>query len=454
MSIRNAFLVGAALAAAPIAAAAQEAPAPAGTRAPLAFWTALGDTALVRLVRQALAANGDVRAAAARVDQARAVRTGAALDLAPTVTAVAAYSRQRLPLASLPGTIEGGRDYDYWDAGVEASWEVDLFGRLRGGLRGRNALVGSSEADEEEVQLLVTAGVARSYVVMRGLQDQLGVARENAANQERTLGLTQRRLDAGRGNELDTERAKAQLSLTQAAALDLEARVTEEQYRIAVLTGREPEAVAAELAAAQPFPTLPEIAVPAGIERLVRRRPDVLSAERQAAAAAAFHGAAKADYLPRVSVVGGIGASSNEFDRLGGDGTSRFAVGPVVSWPLLNLGRVRANANAAAAERDAAEARYEQRVREAGEEIRTAAVRYGSARERLALLEQAATASRRAAELARLRFESGAADFLQVLDADRSRLAAEEQLARGRAEAGALLVGVYRAYGGEVVAGE
>jgi NodT family efflux transporter outer membrane factor (OMF) lipoprotein len=451
MSIRTAVLVGAALVAAPVMVAAQELPRTHAT-APVAFWQSVGDTTLTRLVREALAANGDVRAAAARVEQARSVRAGAALDLAPTITAVAAYSRQRLPLASLPGTIEGGRDYDYWDAGVEASWELDLFGRLRGGLRGRNALVGSSEADEEDVQLLVTAEVARSYVAMRGLQEQLGVARENAANQERTLGLTQRRLEAGRGNELDTERAKAQLSLTQAAALDLAARLLEEQYRIAVLTGRDPEAVASELAAAQRFPALPEIQAPAAIDRLARNRPDVVSAERQAAAAAAFHGAAKAEYLPRITIVGGIGASSNEFDRLGGTGTSRFAVGPVVSWPLLNLGRVRAGANAAAAERDAAEARFEQRLREAGEEIRTAAVRYGSARERLALLEQAAVASRRAAELARLRFESGAADFLQVLDADRSRLAAEEQLARGRAEAGNLLVGVYRAYGADLQA--
>ena len=450
MSIRKAVLVGAALVAAPVtAAAAQEGLPRASATAPVAFWQSVGDTTLTRLVREALAANGDVRAAAARVDQARAVRTTAALDLAPTVTAVATYSRQRLPLAAIPGSIDRGPDYDYWDAGVEASWEVDLFGRLRGGLRGRNALVGSSEADEEDVQVLVTAEVARSYVVMRGLQDQLAVARENAANQERTLGLTQRRLEAGRGNELDTERAKAQLSLTQAAALELEARVTEEQYRIGVLTGRDPEAVAAELGAAQPFPALPELEAPAAIDRLVLRRPDVVSAERQAAAAAAFHGAAKADYLPRVSIVGGIGASSNEFDRLGGDGTSRFAVGPVVSWPLLNLGRVRANANAAAAERDAAEARYEQTVRRAGEEVRSAIVRYRSARGRLAHLEAAAAASRRASELARLRFESGAADFLQVLDADRSRLAAEEQLARGRADAGTLLVTLYRAFGAE-----
>ncbi|MDQ2669780.1 MAG: TolC family protein, partial [Gemmatimonadota bacterium] len=185
---RKAFIIvftGAALLAAlPFTAAAQQTTDRQIVRAesaePLVFWQAVGDTTLVRLVRQALSANGDVRAAAARVEQARAVRTEAALDLAPTVTAVAAYSRQRLPLAALPGATDRGPDYDYWDAGIEASWEVDLFRRLRRGLSGRNALLGSSEADERDVQVIVTAELARSYVELRGLQEQLAVARANA----------------------------------------------------------------------------------------------------------------------------------------------------------------------------------------------------------------------------------------------------------------------------------
>ncbi|HEX6644979.1 MAG TPA: TolC family protein [Gemmatimonadales bacterium] len=441
---RTMMVLGMALALAPAAVAAQQERA-----SPVAWWTAVGDTTLVRLVRQALAANGDVHAAAARVDQARAVRTGAALDLAPTVTASAAYSRQRLPLASLPGAADRPAAYDYWDAGVEASYELDLFGRLRGTVRGRNALVDASEASREDVELLVTSELAQTYVQLRGLQSQLAVARENAANQERTLALTRKRLEAGRGNELDTERAESQLSSTLAAALDLESRVREQEYRIAVLTGGDPEAVAAELDVAQAFPALPEVPAPGNVDALARRRPDVVSAERQAVAAAAFHGAARADYLPRVSLVGGIGAAANDFDRLGGTGTSRYAFGPVVTWPLLNLGRVKAGADAAAAERDAAEGRYEQALRRAGEEIRSARVRYAAARERLGHLERAAASSRRAAELARLRFESGAADFLQVLDADRTRLGAEAELARGRGEAGAMLVTLYRALGAE-----
>ena len=442
---------GAALATAlPMAAAAQqEAGVGARSAEPLAFWEAVGDTTLVRLVRQTLAANGDLRAAAARVEEARAHRTEAALDLAPIVTASAGYTRERLPLAGVPGSV--GRDRDYWDAGIQGSWEIDLFGRLRGGLRGRNALLGSSEAGERDVQVIVTAELARSYVELRGLQEQLAVARENAENQERTFDLTRRRLEAGRGNELDTERARAQLSQTRAAAVDLEARVASAGYRIAVVAGREPEAVLAELSPLQPIPQLPEFAapVPGLLDAVVRRRPDVLSAERRVAAATAFHGAANADYLPRLTLVGGLGTSTNEFDQIGGTGTSRYAVGPVLSWPLLNLGRVKAGADAARAQRDAAQAEYEQTMLRASEEIRTSVVRYRAARGRLALLEEAAQASRRAAELALRRFEGGAADFLQVLDADRTRLAAEEQLARGRAEAGTLLVGLYHAFGAE-----
>jgi len=416
---------------------------------PLAFWQAVGDTTLVRLLREALAANGDLHAAAARVEEVRAARTDAALALAPTVTATAGYTRQRLPLAAVPGATVRGPDSDYWDAGVEASWEIDVFGRLRRGLRGQNALLGSSEADQRNAQVLVAAELARGYVELRGLQELLAVARQNGTNQERALQLTQQRLEAGRGNELDTERARAQLSLTRATALDLEAQVTAAQYRIAVLAGREPESVVAELETARPMPALPGIPMPASLDSLARRRPDVVAAERRSAAAKAFHGAAKADYLPRLSLVGGMGLGSSDLDRFGGQGTSRYAVGPVISWPLLNLGRVKAGADAARAQKEAAEAAHRQTVLRASEEIRTATVRYRTAHDRLRLLEDAAAASRRASELALLRFRNGAADFLQVLDADRTRLEAEAQLARARTETGTLLVALYRAFGAE-----
>ncbi len=416
--------------------------------ATLAEAASLGDTTLARLIRAALSANRDVHAAAARVDEARATRTQAALDLVPTVTAVAGYTRQRLPMAAVPGSVDRLPARDYWDTGIEGAWEIDLFGRLRRGVQARGALIDASEADARDVQVLVSAEISSAYMDLRGLQDRLGVASRNAENQRRTLELTQQRLDAGRGTAFDTERAKAQLSSTLAAVPMLEAGIAATRHRIAVLTGRDPDALATELAEAAPLPPLPAAPELGPIAPIVLRRGDIVSAARRYAAESAFHGAAKAEYLPRISLVGGMGMGAGDFDRLGGRGTSRFSVGPVISWPLLNLGRVHATADAAAARKAAAEAAYEQSVLRATEEIRTAHSRYGSARARLEHLEAAAEASGRAAELARLRFEAGAADFLQVLDADRTLLAAHDQLAQGRADAAIAYVALFRALGG------
>ena len=414
----------------------------------LAFWESLGDTTLVRLIGAALSANADIHVATARVEQARSGRLAAALDLAPTITATAGYTRQRLPMAAVPGAVDRLPAGDYWDTGIEAAWELDLFGRVRRGLRGRNAELDATEADAHDVQVLVAAELARGYVEMRGLQGQLAVARLNAENQQRTLELTRQRLDAGRGTAFDTERATAQLNLTLAAIPSLESRIASAQYRIGVLVGRTPDAIAAELEAPAPLPALPDLPAVVAPEAIVRSRPDVVSAERRLAAETAFHRAAKADYLPRITLVGGYGTAASDFDRIGGRGTSRFAVGPVISWPLLNLGRVRANADAVAARKDAAQATYDQTVLRGLEEVAAVSVRYRTARTRLERLEAAAQASQRAADLARLRFEGGIADFLQVLDADRTQLATQDLLAQGRMEAATAYVDVYRALRG------
>jgi NodT family efflux transporter outer membrane factor (OMF) lipoprotein len=443
------LLAAAALTAAPLVAPpAGHAQAPADRAGRLAFWESLGDTTLVRLVGLALSANADIHVATARVEQARSVRLSAALDLAPTITATAGYTRQRLPMAAVPGAIDRLPANDYWDTGVEAAWELDLFGRLRRGLRGRNAQVDASEADAQDVEVLVAAELARGYVEMRGLQGQLAVARLNAENQQRTLDLTRQRLDAGRGTAFDTERATAQLNLTLAAIPTLEARIASAQYRIGVLTGRNPASMAEELAIPAALPALPDLPAVVAPDAIVRNRPDVVGAERRLAAETAFHRAAKADYLPRIALVGGYGTSASDFDRIGGRGTSRFAVGPVISWPLLNLGRVRANADEVAARKDAAKAAYDQAILRGLEEVEAVSVRYRAARARLDRLEQAAQASQRAADLARLRFEGGIADFLQVLDADRTQLATQDLLAQGRMEAATAYVDVYRALRG------
>jgi multidrug efflux system outer membrane protein len=410
-------------------------------------WRALGDTTLDRLLGELARANLDVRAAEARVRGARAARTETSLDLAPTVTFGGGYTRQRLAGATFP--IGGGSfpDQDIWDAGFDATWELDLFGRLRRNLQAQGAFVAVAQEDLRDLRVSLTAELARAYFELRGAQERLAVARRNAENQQRTFRLTQDRLDAGRGTAFDTERAQAQLAFTLASIPALESAVAEAQYRIGVLVGRPPAAVAAELAPA-PLPTLPATTTIAAADSVIRRRPDVAGAERRVAAERALVSAAKADYLPRLSVGGSAGFTSSRFDSLTERGTFRYAVGPVITWPALNLGRVKARVDQSRARAAEAEALYGQTVLLAQQEVETALARYRTARERVAQVQNAASASERAAELARLRFTGGVADFLQVLDAERTQLDAEDQLARGRTDAATAYAALYKALGG------
>jgi multidrug efflux system outer membrane protein len=440
--MRNMVLLTALLGAAPPIAAAQ-----APESVVLDHWSRLEDTTLNRLIDQALQANQDIRVVEARVRGARAFRLAAGLDLAPTVTIAGGYTRQRLPrsLASSGPDVFPGQDL--WDGGVDASWELDLFGRLRNGFKAQGGFVAAAREDLRDVQVVLLADLAATYFDLRGTQEQLAVAQRNGANQGRTLELTRQRLEAGRGTAFDTERAQAQLSFTLATIPGLEARVAAAQHQIGVLIGRSPATVAGELRAAAPLPGLPETVTLPDPDSAVRRRPDVVAAERRLGAEGALVRSARADYLPRITLAGSAGFAATALDSLGERGSFRYAVGPVITWPLLNLGRVKAGVDVSRARRDEAEARYQLAVLQAQQEIASAVIRYRSAQARVVQIEAAAVASERAAELARLRFSEGAADFLQVLDAERTQLEAQDQLARARTDAASAYAGLYRAVG-------
>jgi len=297
------------------------------------------------------------------------------------------------------------------------------------------------------VQVALTAQTAGAYLALRGAQDRLAVARGNAENQRRTLELTQRRLEAGRGSRLDTERARAQLSATLAVIPALESTIELARQRLRVLTGasRTEELTLGPCDSGIALPELPAIDAS---ELVVRARPDVRSAERHLAASHALVGAARAEYLPRLSLGGGAGYTGTAARSLGDAGTPRYVIGPVVSWPALDLGHVRAGVDAARAAEAQERAQYDQTIALAREELESAVISYRKARERLRLLDEAAEASSRAAELARLRYTEGGSDFLQVLDAERTVLDRENDRAVGRTEAESALIGVYRALGG------
>jgi outer membrane protein, multidrug efflux system len=214
-----------------------------------------------------------------------------------------------------------------------------------------------------------------------------------------------------------------------------------------VLLARTPGTVGEALGSGG-IPALPAVPEAPVRETLVRQRPDVRAAERQLAASSAFVSAARAEYLPRISLGGAAGYTASALESLGERGSPRYVVGPVISWPLFDLGRVRAGVDAARAGEAEAAARYRQSVLRAQEEVETSRVGYAKSRERLSHLEEAAAASERATELARLRFQEGATGFLEVLDAERTQLEAQDRLAAGRTEATTGLAAVYRALGG------
>ncbi len=412
------------------------------------FWTAFQDPLLSRLVTDYLAANRDLRAAAANLRAARVQGRLSGFDLYPTVTASGSYQHTRLSETQLPGVSSSGREFDAVEAGFDAVWEFDLFGRVRRGVEAAKADAEASLASLQDAQVSVSAEVARNYFILRGVQDQLAVAQRNADNQKRSLDITRTRLDAGRGNELDTNRADAQLQTTLANIPALEATLARTIYRLGVLTGRAPTALNADLQISQRLPELPPLDAVGTPDRLLRRRPDIRVAERGLAAATARIGVAVGDLFPKVSLIGSIGFNAGSLNSFGGSGSSSFFGGPSITWAAFDLFRVQTRIEISEARTEAALARYEQTVLGALEETEGALITYDRALIRRDTLARAAASSARAASLGRQRFEGGLTNFLDVLDAERSALQAEDLLARGRTDAATALIAVYKALGG------
>jgi multidrug efflux system outer membrane protein len=403
---------------------------------------------LTGLINEAIRGNTSVQAARARLEATRASRRLSAFDFAPTITASGSALRTRQSIAQVPGLSSPLPQQDMYDVGFDAAWELDLFGRTRRAVSANGALVESAEHSVEDVQLTLAAEVARSYFELRGAQRQLAVALRNADVQRKTVALTQDRLTAGRGTAFDVERAKSVLQLTLAAVPSLQSQIAVGRNRIATLLGRPPEAIPTELMTDGAGPHLPDSVMVGSPREVVRHRPDVLAAERQLAAQSLIAGASHAEYLPRVSLAASTGYTANRFESLTRTGTSRLLIGPVVSFPLLDLGRVRQRVSFAEARASEAQAQYAATVLRAVEETESAIVSYDRAHERVGILAEALKSSTRAAELAQERFEAGLTDFLKVLDAQRTLLETENQLANAQTAAATALVAVYKAGGG------
>ncbi|HEY1315302.1 MAG TPA: efflux transporter outer membrane subunit [Steroidobacteraceae bacterium] len=411
------------------------------------YWSGFADPKLDSLIDDALAHNKGLAVAVANLQAARAARRLAGFDQFPTVTVAGGYTHNLEAQQQLPGVPQPLREFDTAQGGFDGLWELDLFGRVRRNVEAARSDLGASAASLQDARVSVIAEVARDYFILRGLQDQLALTIRNADNQLNTTKLTRNRLEAGRGNELDTSRAEAQWQTTLASLPTLQASIATTTYRLSVLTGRQPTALDEQLAPA-PMPALPPLTSIGTPEQLLRRRPDVRVAERRLAAATARVGVAMGDLFPKVTLVGEAGYWAPTFGDFGQSEARFFSVGPSISWAAFDLGRVRARISSAQAETDAALAGYEGAVLNALEDTEGALITYGRSQSRRQALRVAAAASDKAADLARKRFEGGLIDFLEVLDAERTALSAELLLSQSRTDAATSLVAVYKALGG------
>jgi outer membrane protein, multidrug efflux system len=413
---------------------------------PVQFWKQFDDETLNQLVGDALTANHDLRIALGHLVEARGARRESLFNLAPTITASAGHTNELLPSvqAGFPSSITAS----FYDAGFDATWELDLFGRVRRGVEARNAQLQGAQASLQDAQVSVIAEVARTYFELRGQQTQLEVAQRNVVNQTDTLKLTQARQDAGRGTELDTSRAQSQLSTTLSTIAPLQAAIARSIHRLGVLTGRDPNALTDLLAPARDLPVLPQITAITDPASLLRRRPDIRVAERQLAASTALVGVAVGDYFPKVTFNGSFTYAAAAPGNLGAAPSRSYVIGPGISWAAFDLGRVQAQVAQAHARNDVALATYEKTVLNALEETENALVTHARDRDSLTHVEAAAEASATAARLARTRYEGGYVDFLEVLDAERTQLEAEDRLAQSRTETATSLIAVYKAMGG------
>lgn len=421
------------------------------------WWTVFDDPLLNSLIERAVQSNLDLRIAEARIREARGALGVAGADLWPNVDVSGSYSRNRSSENAVGSPAQGavvapatGRqlEQDLFRTGFDSGWEIDIFGGVRRRIEAAQANVEASIEDRRDVLVTLLGDVAKNYIDLRGFQRRLEVAQANLKAQQVTLDLTRVRFDAGLASDLEVAQAEGQVNATAAQVPNLQSAIKEAAYRLDVLLGARTGTVWGELAKETPIPALPPQANVGLPIDLLRRRPDIRRAERQLAAATAEVAAARADLYPKFSLAGSIGLQSvNASDWF--TGPSRFwSIGPTISWPVFDAGRIRATIEIRNAQQEQALNLYEKSVLTAFADVESALVNYGNEQTRYRSLLQAVAANRRALELANELYVRGLNDFLNVLDAQRALYVTETELALSEATMASNLVALYKALGG------
>lgn len=466
--------------------------------APVAqWWTQLGDARLNWLVEQAIANNVDVQIAEARVREARAARGIAAAALRPSAGVGASYSVEQSPevdfdaaggspvsaglsfgpggltrsfsyrgrnvtvnrsvsaagpntsVTLTPGGGGGGQDRinDFFAVGFDAAWEMDIFGGNRRAVEAADADIEEAMERRRDILVVVLGEVALNYTELRAAQQRLAIANRNIAAQEESVRLTRARFEAGLNSELDTIRAEAQLATTQSQVPLLQEEIAQDIHRLGVLLGLEPNALAAELAVDGPIPAAPE-AVPVGLPSdLLQRRPDIRAAERALAAQTARIGVATADLYPKFTLTGSLSGRDGGFSFLD-SANQTWSIGPGLSWPIFDAGRIRSNIEVQNARQEQALKEYQATILTALEDVENGLVGFAKEQQRRAALARAVQANQRSVALANERYVQGLEDFLTVIDAQQRQYQSEDQLVQSQGFVMLNLISLYTALGG------
>lgn len=423
----------------------------------LVWWRSLGDPALAALVEAALAENTSLDEADARLREARAQRDALYGREQPQVSLGAQATESRLSLnGPLPvGRVPGlERNLKLYDVGFDAGWEIDLWGGVRRGKDGADARLGAATESRRSASIQVIAEVARTYFELRTAQALNANALSDARDQADLADLVARRERAGTASRFDVVRAEAQARSTAANIAAYEADAASAAIRLALLTGRSPEALDPSWISPSHMPA-PAAEVAAGLRsEVLMRRPDVRQAERELAAATADVGVATADLFPRVSLLGFAGVQARDFTDLGASDSLRFQFGPSLRWPIFTGGQIRARIRAADARADAAAARYDTAVLTALSESEIAINRYAASSRVRVERNRARRDGDEAVKLARRRFEAGEEDLTAVLQAQSAASLLDRQAILAHAEQLYRTAALYKALGGGWQAGE
>jgi len=413
------------------------------TRSLASWWTKFNDPELSGLIERAAAGNLDLKKARARVRQARASRGVAWAGLFPVLDATGSATR-----SSTSNNTGIGTTSNLYAGGVDASWELDVFGGVRRSVEAADADLLATQEDLRGVLVSLLAETALNYIEARTYQDRLAVAETNLGSQDETYRLTLWRYQAGLGDELAVQQARYNLENTRSQIPTLRTGIEGAMNRLAVLLGETPGKVHAELEERKPIPVAPpEVAVGAPADAL-RQRPDVRRSERQLAAQTARIGVATADLYPKFTLSGAIGLQSLSTGSLLSSGSGAMSGGPGVTWRIFDAGAIRKNIEIQSALQEQYLIAYETTVLNALEEAENAFSAYAEEQQRRQSLNEATQAAGQAAELAQYKYQAGLTDFTNVLDAQRSLLNFQEALTQSKGKVSANLVKLYKALGG------